>query len=93
MRAASGNCLGLTGHNEEAEMTKRTGLVWLSLLMAVSIVVSGCSGVLRGEAGNGTPVDVGTMVGDGLAPVDEIELMIRESLPYGGPIAALARVI
>jgi hypothetical protein len=75
---------------EEAEMTKRTGLVWLGVLMAVSIVVSGCSGVVRGEAGNGTPVDVDTPVGevlDGLASVDEIELMIRESLPATGAVA------
>lgn len=65
-------------------MVKRTGLVWLGVLMAVLIVMSACSGVVRGEAGNEAPVDVETPVGevvDGLVPVDEVYVMVMESLP------------
>lgn len=70
-------------------MTKRTRLVWWGVVVAVSIVVSGCSGVAHGAGGNGAPVDVGKPVGDGLAPVDEVNVIIMESLP--GTAAAIAR--
>jgi len=73
-------------------MKKRTVLVWLCVLMAVSMMVSACSGVVRGEIGNETPVDVETPVGevgDGLAPVDEIYVIIMESLP--GTAAVIVR--
>ncbi len=70
-------------------MTKRTGLVWLGVVMAFSLLVSGCSGVVLGAGGNGAPVDVGQPVGDGLAPVDEVSVIIMESLP--GTAAVIAR--
>ena len=70
-------------------MTRRTGLVWLGVVMAVSIMVSGCSGVVLGAGGNGAPVDVGEPVGDGLAPVDEVSVIIMETLP--GRAAVIAR--
>jgi len=69
-------------------MAKRTGLVWLAVLMAVSVVVSACSGVARGEAGNGAPVDIQEPAGAGLAPVDEVEVMMMESLPATAAVIA-----
>jgi inhibitor of cysteine peptidase len=74
---------------EVDEMANRTGLVWLGVLMAVAIMMSGCGGVVRGEAGNGgMPVDVGEPAGDGLAPIDEISVIIMESLPATAAVVA-----
>ncbi len=70
-------------------MTKRTGLVWLGVVMLVSMVVSGCSGVVHGAGGNGAPVDVGQPIDHGLAPVDQVDVIIMESLP--GTAAVIAR--
>ena len=77
-------------------MKKRNLLVWLCALVVVSMVLSGCSSVVaaRFMYGNGdavvdepAPVDdvidlapVGD-VGAGLAPVDELYVILMESLP------------
>lgn len=65
-------------------MTERRGLVWLGVLMAISILVSGCSGVVRGAAQNSEPTEGVVAPGEpvhGLAPVDEVYVMKMESLP------------
>jgi len=69
-------------------MAKRTGWVWLAVLMAVAIVGSGCSGVVRGEVDHGTPVDSVEPVSDELAPIDELEVIIMESLPATAAVIA-----
>ncbi len=69
-------------------MAQRTGLVWLAVLMAMSVVVSACSGVVRGEVGSGAPVDIEEPAGVGLAPVDELEVIIMESLPATAAVIA-----
>lgn len=69
-------------------MTKRVALVWLGFLMAVSILVSACSGVVLGADGNGPPADAGKPAGDGLAPVEEVSVMIMESLPATAAVIA-----
>lgn len=69
-------------------MTKRTGLVWLGFVMAVSLLVSGCSGVVLGAGRNETPVDVDQPVDDELAPVDEVSVIIMESLPATAAVIA-----
>ena len=69
-------------------MTKRMAFVWLGLLMAVSIVVSGCSGVVLGADGNEPPGDVDNPVGHGLAPVEEVSVIIMESLPATAAVIA-----
>lgn len=69
-------------------MKKRTVLAWLSVVMVISMMVSACSGAVRGDAENETPVDVETPVGNGLAPVDEISVIIMESLPATAAVVA-----
>ncbi len=69
-------------------MTKRTGLIWLSVVMAASLLVSGCSAVVLGAGGNEAPVDVGQPVDAGLAPVDEVSVIIMESLPATAAVIA-----
>ena len=70
-------------------MTKRMALVWLGLLMAVSVAVSGCSGVALGAGGNEPPVDGGEAVDGELAAVDEVSVIIMETLP--GTAAVIAQ--
>ena len=77
-------------------MKKRTVLVWLCALMVLAMMVSGCSSVVRGDVGTETPVDVEVPIdvetpidvempvgdmGAGLAPVDELYVILMESLP------------
>ena len=60
----------------------------MAVLMAVAIVGSGCSGVVRGEVDHGTPVDSVEPVSDELAPIDELEVIIMESLPATAAVIA-----
>ncbi|MBN1262702.1 MAG: hypothetical protein JXB35_18615 [Anaerolineae bacterium] len=69
-------------------MKKRKKLVWLCVLMAVSMLVSACSGAVRGEVENEPPIDVETPVGAGLAPVEESYVIIMESLPATAAVIA-----
>jgi len=56
--------------------------------MVASMLVSACSGMARAEVVNETPIEVETPVGAGLAPVDEISVIIMESLPATAAVIA-----
>ena len=60
----------------------------MSVVMAASLLVSGCSGVVLGAGGNEPPADVGEALDGELAAVDEVSVMIMESLPATAAVIA-----
>ncbi len=65
-------------------MNKGRRYGWLGLLVGALLLVSACSGVARGEAETGAPVDVEAPAGEvreGLAVVDGMYVIKMERLP------------
>ncbi len=60
----------------------------MGLVMAASLLVSGCSGVVLGAGRNEAPVDVELPADGELAPVDEVSVIIMERLPATAAVIA-----